>query len=52
MHLAHHHGGGAGTRRGPALNDTPYASLSPDLVLDAVTACGLWPDGRLLALNS
>ena len=52
MHLAYHHGGGAGTRRGPALNDTPYANLSPDLVLDAVAACGLWPDGRLLALNS
>jgi len=34
------------------LNDTPYANLSPDLVLDAVAACGLWPDGRLLALNS
>jgi Ser/Thr protein kinase RdoA (MazF antagonist) len=34
------------------LNDTPYARLSPDLVLDAVGACGLWPDGRLLALNS
>jgi len=34
------------------LNDTPYASLTPDLVLDAVSACGLWPDGRLLALNS
>jgi Ser/Thr protein kinase RdoA (MazF antagonist) len=34
------------------LNDTPYASLTPDLVLDAVGACGLWPDGRLLALNS
>ena len=33
-------------------NETPYALLSPDLVLDAVTACGLWPDGRLLALNS
>jgi len=31
---------------------TPYASLTPDLVLDAVSACGLWPDGRLLALNS
>jgi Ser/Thr protein kinase RdoA (MazF antagonist) len=34
------------------LNDTPYASLTPDLVLDAVSACGVWPDGRLLALNS
>ena len=32
--------------------DTPYARLTPDLVLDAVTACGVWPDGRLLALNS
>jgi len=31
---------------------TPYANLTPDLVLDAVGACGLWPDGRLLALNS
>ncbi|MEO9078281.1 MAG: serine/threonine protein kinase, partial [Rhodanobacter sp.] len=33
-------------------NNTPYANLTPDLVLDAVSACGLWPDGRLLALNS
>ncbi|MFC3651722.1 serine/threonine protein kinase [Dyella humi] len=33
-------------------NETPYACLTPDLVLDAITACGLWPDGRLLALNS
>ncbi|MHB1058413.1 MAG: serine/threonine protein kinase [Rhodanobacter sp.] len=32
--------------------DTPYAGLTPDLVLDAASACGLWPDGRLLALNS
>ena len=32
--------------------DTPYADLSPDLILDAADACGLWPDGRLLALNS
>ncbi|WP_424683787.1 serine/threonine protein kinase [Frateuria sp. YIM B11624] len=31
---------------------TPYANLTPDLVLDAVGACCLWPDGRLLALNS
>jgi Ser/Thr protein kinase RdoA (MazF antagonist) len=35
------------------LNDpAPYAGLTPDVVLDAVSACGLWPDGRLLALNS
>lgn len=33
-------------------DETPYARLTPDLVLDAITACGLWPDGRLLALNS
>ncbi len=32
--------------------DKPYKRLSPDVVLDAVAACGLWPDGRLLALNS
>ena len=35
------------------MNDpAPYAGLTPDVVLDAVGACGLWPDGRLLALNS
>ncbi|WEN16779.1 serine/threonine protein kinase [Rhodanobacter sp. AS-Z3] len=34
------------------MNDAPYANLTPDLVLDAVSTCGLWPDGRLLALNS
>ena len=34
------------------MNAAPYANLTPDLVLDAVGACGLWPDGRLLALNS
>lgn len=34
------------------MNSAPYASLTPELVLDAVGACGLWPDGRLLALNS
>ncbi|WP_426661440.1 serine/threonine protein kinase [Rhodanobacter aciditrophus] len=34
------------------MNDTPYAGLTPDVVLDAVGAYGLWPDGRLLALNS
>jgi Ser/Thr protein kinase RdoA (MazF antagonist) len=31
---------------------TPYADLSPDLILDAVDALGLPVDGRLLALNS
>ena len=53
MYLAHHHGDYRRTQRGPTLNQTtPYATLSPDCVLDAVSACGLWPDGRLLALNS
>lgn len=33
-------------------NATPYYDLSPDLVLTAVEALGLVPDGRLLALNS
>lgn len=30
----------------------PYSRLVPDLVLDAVAAAGLHPDGRLLGLNS
>jgi Ser/Thr protein kinase RdoA (MazF antagonist) len=30
----------------------PYESLTPDLMLDAVAANGLEPDGHLLALNS
>jgi Ser/Thr protein kinase RdoA (MazF antagonist) len=30
----------------------PYAGLTPDVVLDAIAALGLDPDGRLLALNS
>jgi Ser/Thr protein kinase RdoA (MazF antagonist) len=30
----------------------PYESLTPDLMLDAVAALGLVPDGHLLALNS
>ena len=34
------------------MSQVPYASLDPDRVLDAVEACGLMPDGRLLALNS
>jgi Ser/Thr protein kinase RdoA (MazF antagonist) len=31
---------------------TPYAGLTPDLVLDAIAAAGFMPDGRLLALGS
>jgi len=30
----------------------PYAALTPEVVLDAVAATGLRPDGRLLALSS
>jgi len=30
----------------------PYSLLTPDRVLDAVAACSLQPDGRLLSLNS
>jgi len=30
----------------------PYAELTPEVVLDAVAALGLRPDGRLLALSS
>ena len=33
-------------------NATPYAGLSPDVVLDAIAAAGFAPDGRLLALGS
>jgi Ser/Thr protein kinase RdoA (MazF antagonist) len=33
-------------------NATPYAGLSPDVVLDAIAAAGFVPDGRLLALGS
>jgi len=34
------------------VEEHPYARLTPDLVLDAVSAAGLRPDGRLLGLNS
>ena len=30
----------------------PYSRLTPDVVLDAIGAAGLRPDGRLLSLNS
>jgi Ser/Thr protein kinase RdoA (MazF antagonist) len=36
----------------PPTNDTPYADLTPDLVLDALEALGQRVDGRLLQLNS
>ena len=34
------------------MDEHPYSRLTPDLVLDAVAAAGLAPDGRLLTLNS
>lgn len=34
------------------MNETPYAGLTPDRVLDALEAIGLRGDGRVLALNS
>ncbi|MGE8395981.1 MAG: phosphotransferase, partial [Comamonas sp.] len=30
----------------------PYDALTPDCVLDALSATGLWPDGRLQPLGS
>src|SRR5438270_9265775 len=37
---------------GPPSNDTPYAGLTPAVVLDALDGVGLRGDGRLLQLNS
>ncbi|MFT3957495.1 MAG: serine/threonine protein kinase [Piscinibacter sp.] len=34
------------------LQDTPYAGLAPEVVLDALDAVGLRGDGRLIQLNS
>lgn len=34
------------------INDIPFATLSPDLILDAIDSIGIQTDGRLLALNS
>ncbi len=34
------------------MNSAPFATLTPDSMLDALEAVGLRPDGRLLALNS
>lgn len=36
----------------PSGQDTPYASLGPEVVLDALDAVGLRADGRLIQLNS
>ena len=32
--------------------DKPFSALSPDVILDSLQGVGLFPDGRLLALNS
>ncbi len=34
------------------LSATPFSTLTPDSILDALESVGLKPDGRLLALNS
>ena len=34
------------------MNTTPFSTLTPDTMLDALENVGLHPDGRLLALNS
>lgn len=36
----------------PPSTGTPFSSLTPDSLLDALESVGLCPDGRLLALNS
>jgi Ser/Thr protein kinase RdoA (MazF antagonist) len=36
----------------PSPSDIPFDGLTPECVLDALESIGLWPDGRLLALNS
>ena len=33
-------------------SETPFSTLTPDALLDALEGVGLRPDGRLLALNS
>src|ERR1700676_1905800 len=43
---------GAGGGDVAASSSTPFATLTPDAVLDAAEALGLAPDGRLFALNS
>ncbi len=39
-------------RRGNVTDPTPFAGLSPEVVLDASASAGFEADGRLLALNS
>ncbi len=36
----------------PEVSDTPYAGLSPEVILSALESVGLQPTGGLLALNS
>jgi Ser/Thr protein kinase RdoA (MazF antagonist) len=40
------------TKQHQATHETPYADLSPEVVLDALEAVGLRGDGRLIQLNS
>jgi Ser/Thr protein kinase RdoA (MazF antagonist) len=37
---------------GPMMNTTPYSSLTPDRIINALDSVGFQTDGRLLALNS
>jgi Ser/Thr protein kinase RdoA (MazF antagonist) len=37
---------------GSPSSDVPFDGLTPECVLDAIESIGLWPDGRMLALNS
>jgi len=39
-------------KKRPAVDATPFAGLSPDVVLDAAATLGFDSDGRLFALNS
>ena len=52
MHFTPDHGGNSRDEGGRLKAEAPYADLDPECVLGAVEACGLWTDGRLLALNS
>jgi Ser/Thr protein kinase RdoA (MazF antagonist) len=40
------------TQPGIEDNTHPYSTLTPDLVLDALSSAGLYGDGRLMALGS
>ncbi len=50
--LARRAGDNAAMQPATPANTHPYASLTPDVVQDALASIGLWGDGRLAALNS